>query len=149
FQSQRSSPPTFIDRFRACVHQPDVTRLSDGLAKYAGPLHEAGERAEPFPFDRQALATATRELAAARAAVPVLDPETARALAGRLGVVAAELARIHLQDEATEQQIAKDNREVIDTAHAELVSAATALADPPKGTWPVELDRRAAETLIA
>jgi hypothetical protein len=148
-QSHRSSPATFIDKFRYCVFHPDVTRLADDLAKYAGPLHEAGERAERLPFDSQALATATRELRGARKAVTALDPETARALADKVRGAAAELIRLQLQDEATQQQIARDNREVINMARAELASAATVLADPPEGTWPEPLDRQAAHALIA
>jgi hypothetical protein len=148
-QSHPSSPTTFIDRFRDCVLHPEVIRLADGLAKYAKPLHEAGERAERPPFDSQALATATRELATAREAITALDPEAARALADKLRVAAAELIRVQLQDDATRQQIARDNREAIDAAQAELAPAATALADSPEGTWPERLDRRAADALIA
>ena len=148
-RSHRPSPATLTDRFRDCVVQPDAIRLADDLAKYAGPLHEAAEPAEPLSFDGQALATATHELTAAREPVTDLTPEVARTLADKVREVAAELSRLQLQDEATRQQTAEGNQEVINAAREQLAAAATVLANPPEDTWTEPLDRQAAHALIA
>ena len=148
-QSGRPSPVTISDRLLACLPPSDVTRLADGLAKYAGPLREAAERAETLPFDGQALVKVTSALTGARKSITALSPEEARAIDGMIRDVAAELARLQLQDEAARQQIIKDNQKAIEMGQAELLSAATVLAGAPEGTWPERLDRRAADALVA
>jgi hypothetical protein len=147
-QSDRPPPVTITDRFLACLPPSDVTRLADNLAKYAGPLREAGERAEQFPFDGQALVKATSALTKTRESIKAPTPEEARALDGMIRDVAAELARLQLQDEATQQQTTKDNQTAIAAAQAELAAAATVLASAPDDSWPEPLDGHVGHALV-
>ena len=148
-QSHRASSGTIADALRACLPRPRITRLNGDLTKYAMPLREAARPTELLPFDSQALAVATRDLTTAYGPGTKLTPEQARTVASGIEEVAAQLARFQLQDDATREQALRDSEQTIETARAQLTTAAPVLASPPEGTWPDPLDRQAVQALLA
>ena len=113
------------------------------------PLREAARPTEPLLFDSQALAAATGDLAKAYEPGDKLTPEQTRTVAGGIEEVAAQLVRLQLQDDATREQALRDTEQIIETARAQLTTAAPALAKPPEDTWPDPLERQAAQALLA
>jgi hypothetical protein len=141
-------------RLAACTPKSQSRALaeaSERMARYTEPMLRATQpSAMEAPFDADAVAQATAQLAPQPAATGSLTAERARAMTEDVRQLASALARLQLQDDQTRTAILGDqqNEQRIKDARSALTAAVSTLSAAPEDTWTDNLDKETADQLL-